>query len=127
MKIVDILEQFLREGGLSALMWEVCQQQAQAASPELQETLLNKVVCLPDHLSNKLQGENLPIFLPQNYFPLLGTEIIQVLQRISDSLRGEFAEWLLCAQEVTKEVSWLLAFTCLSCIFFQMCVSKHCS
>ncbi|XP_032859858.1 telomere length regulation protein TEL2 homolog [Tyto alba] len=69
-------------------MWEVCQQQAQAGSPELQETLLNKIVCLPDHVSNKLQGKNPAIFFPQNYFPFLGGAVIQVLQKISDSLRG---------------------------------------
>ncbi|KAM6244992.1 telomere length regulation protein TEL2 homolog [Spheniscus humboldti] len=69
-------------------MWEVCQQQAQAGSPEVQEALLNKIVCLPDHVSNKLQGKNPPVFFPQNYFPLLGGAIIQVLQKISDSLRG---------------------------------------
>ncbi|XP_075574310.1 telomere length regulation protein TEL2 homolog isoform X2 [Pelecanus crispus] len=69
-------------------MWEVCQQQAQAGSPELQEALLNKIVCLPDHVSNKLQGRNPPVFFPQNYFPLLGGAIIQVLQKISNSLRG---------------------------------------
>nr|XP_025043976.1 telomere length regulation protein TEL2 homolog [Pelodiscus sinensis] len=88
MKLISILEQFLQLGGMSALMWEVCHQQAQAGSPTFQETLLNKVVCLPDHLCNKLQGNNLPVFFPQNYFPLLATEIIQVLQRICDSLRG---------------------------------------
>uniref|UniRef100_A0A8C8E5M2 Telomere length regulation protein TEL2 homolog n=1 Tax=Otus sunia TaxID=257818 RepID=A0A8C8E5M2_9STRI len=69
-------------------MWEVCQQQAQAGSPDLQEALLSKIVCLPDHVSNKLQGKNPPIFFPQNYFPFLGGAVIQVLQKISDSLRG---------------------------------------
>ncbi|KFW90651.1 Telomere length regulation protein TEL2, partial [Phalacrocorax carbo] len=83
-----VLEQFLQEGRISALMWEACQQQAQAGSPELQEALLSKIVCLPDHVGNKLQGKNPPVFFPQNYFPLLGGAIIQVLQKISDSLRG---------------------------------------
>ncbi|XP_010146306.1 PREDICTED: telomere length regulation protein TEL2 homolog, partial [Eurypyga helias] len=87
-EVVEVLEQFLQEGRISALMWEVCQQQAQAGSPELQEALLNKIVCLPDHVSNKFQGKNPPVFFPQNYFPLLGAAIIQVLQKISDSLRG---------------------------------------
>ncbi|KAM7091575.1 telomere length regulation protein TEL2 homolog isoform 1-T2 [Ciconia maguari] len=87
-EVVEVLEQFLQEGRISALMWEVCQQQAQAGSPELQEALLNKIVCLPDHVSNKLQGKNPPVFFPENYFPLLGGAIIQVLQKISDSLRG---------------------------------------
>uniref|UniRef100_A0A8C0BGF0 Telomere length regulation protein TEL2 homolog n=1 Tax=Buteo japonicus TaxID=224669 RepID=A0A8C0BGF0_9AVES len=87
-EVIEVLEQFLQEGRISALMWEVCQQQAQAGSPELQEALLNKIVCLPDHVSNKLQGKNPAVFFPQNYFPLLGGAVIQVLQKISDSLRG---------------------------------------
>uniref|UniRef100_A0A8B9MVP8 Telomere length regulation protein TEL2 homolog n=1 Tax=Accipiter nisus TaxID=211598 RepID=A0A8B9MVP8_9AVES len=87
-EVIEVLEQFLQEGRISALMWEVCQQQAHAGSPELQEALLNKIVCLPDHVSNKLQGKNPAVFFPQNYFPLLGGAIIQVLQKISDSLRG---------------------------------------
>ncbi|XP_048350960.1 telomere length regulation protein TEL2 homolog [Sphaerodactylus townsendi] len=87
-KVTDVLEQFLRRGGLSSLMWEVCKQQSQAGSLVLQEALLNKVVCLPDHLANKLREENHPIFFPQNYFPLLAAEIVQVLERISESLRG---------------------------------------
>uniref|UniRef100_A0A8C8A8S0 Telomere length regulation protein TEL2 homolog n=1 Tax=Otus sunia TaxID=257818 RepID=A0A8C8A8S0_9STRI len=87
-EVVEVLEQFVQEGRLSAVMWEVCQQQAQAGSPDLQEALLSKIVCLPDHVSNKLQGKNPPIFFPQNYFPFLGGAVIQVLQKISDSLRG---------------------------------------
>uniref|UniRef100_A0A663LS92 Telomere length regulation protein TEL2 homolog n=1 Tax=Athene cunicularia TaxID=194338 RepID=A0A663LS92_ATHCN len=79
---------FVQEGRISAVMWEICQQQAQAGSPDLQEALLNKIVCLPDHVSNKLQGKNPPVFFPQNYFPFLGGAVIQVLQKISDSLRG---------------------------------------
>ncbi|XP_009582076.1 PREDICTED: telomere length regulation protein TEL2 homolog, partial [Fulmarus glacialis] len=86
-EVIEVLEQFLQEGRMSALMWELCQQQAQAGSPELQEALLNKIVSLPDHVSNKLQGKNPPVFFPQNYFPFLGGAIIQVLQKISDSLR----------------------------------------
>ncbi|EMP40722.1 Telomere length regulation protein TEL2 like protein [Chelonia mydas] len=112
MKVISILEQFLQTGGMSALMWEVCHQQARAGLPTLQETLLNKVVCLPDHLCNKLQGNNLPIFFPQNYFPLLATEIIQVLQRISDSLREEILNML---------VPRLMDLTKVDCIWQRMC------
>ncbi|XP_041264530.1 telomere length regulation protein TEL2 homolog isoform X2 [Onychostruthus taczanowskii] len=87
-EVVGVLEQFLQQGQLSALLWEVCQPQAQAGCLELQGTLLNKIVCLPEHVSNKLQGKNPPVFFPQNYFPLLGDAVIQVLEKISDSLRG---------------------------------------
>lgn len=79
----------MQEGRVVALLWEVCQQPAQAAPPELQEALLGRIVCLPDHVSNQLRGKNPPVFFPQNYFPLLGGAVIEVLQKISDSLRGE--------------------------------------
>ncbi|KAL9835423.1 LOW QUALITY PROTEIN: telomere length regulation protein TEL2 homolog [Geothlypis trichas] len=87
-EVVGVLEQFLQQGRLSALLWEVCQPQAQAGCLELQGALLNKIVCLPEHVSNKLQGKNPPVFFPQNYFPLLGDAVLQVLDKISDSLRG---------------------------------------
>ncbi|KAM3662490.1 telomere length regulation protein TEL2 homolog isoform 1-T2 [Ammospiza maritima maritima] len=87
-EVVVVLEQFLQQGRLSALLWEVCQPQVQAGCLELQGTLLNKIVCLPEHVSNKLLGKNPPVFFPQNYFPLLGDAVLQVLEKISDSLRG---------------------------------------
>ncbi|KAM9093847.1 telomere length regulation protein TEL2 homolog [Sarcophilus harrisii] len=88
MKMAQVLTKFLKMGRLAELMWEMCQQQVPRGSSLLQETLLNKVVCLPDHLSNQMKEQSPSLFFPQNYFPLLGEEIIQVLQRISDSLRG---------------------------------------
>lgn len=90
--VVGVLEQFLQQDRLSALLWEVCQPQAQAGCLELQGGLLNKIVCLPEHVSNKLQGKNPAVFFPQNYFPLLGHAILQVLEKISDSLRGKAAK-----------------------------------
>ncbi|XP_030068391.1 telomere length regulation protein TEL2 homolog isoform X2 [Microcaecilia unicolor] len=135
MKIVGILENFLCKGRLAALMWEVCQQQAQVTSPLLQETLLSKIVCLPDHLSNKLHEENLSAFYPQNYFPLLGREIVFVLQKISEALRDgkncsiSFVSQVLgkvCLQGRREEVlsvvlPRLTAFTQLDCIWQRMC------
>ncbi|XP_069726627.1 telomere length regulation protein TEL2 homolog [Phaenicophaeus curvirostris] len=87
-EVAEVLEQFLREGRLAALLWDVCQQQAQLGRPEPQDALLSSVVCLPDRVSNKLQRNSPAVFFPQNYFPLLGAAIIQVLQNIADSLRG---------------------------------------
>ncbi|XP_068965009.1 telomere length regulation protein TEL2 homolog isoform X2 [Petaurus breviceps papuanus] len=88
MKMVQVLSRFLKMGRLAELMWEMCQQQVPRGSSLLQETLLSKVVCLPDHLNNQMKEQSPSLFFPQNYFPLLGEEMIQVLQRISDSLRG---------------------------------------
>lgn len=89
------LERFLQEGRLAALLWEGCQQQAQPACPDLHHVLLSKIVSLPEHVSNKLQGKNPPVFFPQNYFPLLGNAVLQVLEKISDSLRGKAARMTL--------------------------------
>ncbi|XP_072456156.1 telomere length regulation protein TEL2 homolog isoform X1 [Notamacropus eugenii] len=88
MKMAQVLTRFLEMSRLAELMWGMCQQPVPRGSSLLQETLLSKVVCLPDHLSNQMKEHSPSLFFPQNYFPLLGEEMIQVLQRISDSLRG---------------------------------------
>ncbi|KAM6114129.1 telomere length regulation protein TEL2 homolog [Pterocles gutturalis] len=134
-EVVEVLERFLQEGRLSAVMWEVCQQQTQAGSAELQEALLSGIVCLPDHVSNKLQGKSPPVFFLQNYFPLLGGAIIQVLQKISDSLRGgldcsiSFVSYVLgkaCVHGRQKEILSVLV-PCLTdltksdCIWQRIC------
>uniref|UniRef100_A0A8C3V1K8 Telomere length regulation protein TEL2 homolog n=1 Tax=Catharus ustulatus TaxID=91951 RepID=A0A8C3V1K8_CATUS len=130
-----VLEQFLQKGRVSALLWEVCQQQAQAGCPELQDSLVNKIVCLPEHVSNKLQGKNPPVFFPQNYFPLLGDAVLQVLEKISDSLRGgldcsiSFLSHVLgkvCIHGRQKEILGVLVprltdLTKSDCIWQRMC------
>lgn len=89
MKMAQLLARFLSVGRMAAVMEGQCRQQAGPTFPLLQETLLTKVVGLPDRLGNRLQRENLATFLPQNYFPLLGEEVLRVLQVVVDSLRGE--------------------------------------
>ncbi|KAM6155254.1 telomere length regulation protein TEL2 homolog [Rhynchocyon petersi] len=88
MKLVRLLERFLQTGRLAALMEAQCRPQAQPGSPLLRETLLSKVACVPDHLSNRLQHENLDVFLPRGFFPLLAEELICALQTGVDALRG---------------------------------------
>ncbi|XP_028354384.1 telomere length regulation protein TEL2 homolog isoform X1 [Physeter macrocephalus] len=88
MKMAQLLARFLSVGRMAAVMEGQCRQQAGTAFPLLQETLLTKVVGLPDRLGNHLQRENLATFFPQNYFPLLGEEVLRVLQVVVDSLRG---------------------------------------
>lgn len=88
MKMVQLLARFLREGRMAAVMEGQCRQQTELAFPLLQEALVTKVVGLPDRLGNCLQRENLAEFFPQNYFPLLGEEVVRVLQAVVDSLRG---------------------------------------
>ncbi|XP_026973690.1 telomere length regulation protein TEL2 homolog isoform X1 [Sagmatias obliquidens] len=88
MKMAQLLARFLSVGRMAAVMEGQCRQQAGPTFPLLQETLLTKVVGLPDRLGNRLQRENLATFLPQNYFPLLGEEVLRVLQVVVDSLRA---------------------------------------
>ncbi|XP_022372679.1 telomere length regulation protein TEL2 homolog [Enhydra lutris kenyoni] len=88
MKVAQLLARFLSTGRMAAVMEGQCRPPAEPAFPLLQETLLTKVVGLPDQLGNRLQRENLEAFLPQNYFPLLGEEIMRALQAVVDSLRG---------------------------------------
>ncbi|XP_063573540.1 telomere length regulation protein TEL2 homolog isoform X6 [Pongo abelii] len=87
MKMARLLARFLREGRLAVLMEAQCRQQTQPGFILLRETLLGKVVALPDHLGNRLQQENLDEFFPQNYFRLLGEEVVRVLQAVVDSLQ----------------------------------------
>ncbi|KFO89823.1 Telomere length regulation protein TEL2, partial [Buceros rhinoceros silvestris] len=102
---------------------------------EPQEALLSRVVCLPDHVSNKLEGKNPPVFFPQNYFPRLGAAVIQVLQKISSSLRGgsdcsiSFVSHILgkvCVHGRQKEILSVLVpqlteLTKSDCIWQRMC------
>uniref|UniRef100_A0A673VL11 Telomere length regulation protein TEL2 homolog n=1 Tax=Suricata suricatta TaxID=37032 RepID=A0A673VL11_SURSU len=88
MKTAQLLARFLGAGRMAAVMEGQCRRLGEPASPLLQETLLTKVVGLPDRLANRLQRENLDAFLPQNYFPLLAEEMVRVLQAVVDSLRG---------------------------------------
>lgn len=88
-------------------MEEQCRPQKKPGFPLLQETLLNKVVGLPDHLGNCLQQDNLALFFPQNYFRLLGEEVVRVLQGIVDALRGEQVLLPQCtsSQAITPSLS----------------------
>lgn len=88
MKMAQLLARFLSAGRMAAVLEGQCWQHTESASPLLQEMLLIRVVGLPDRLGNRLQRESLAVFLPQNYFPLLGEEIVRVLQAVVDSLRG---------------------------------------
>eukprot|EP00070_Physeter_catodon_P047491 XP_028354385.1 telomere length regulation protein TEL2 homolog isoform X3 [Physeter catodon] len=105
MKMAQLLARFLSVGRMAAVMEGQCRQQAGTAFPLLQETLLTKVVGLPDRLGNHLQRENLATFFPQNYFPLLGEEVLRVLQVVVDSLRvGNNAGGLDCSVSFLSQV-----------------------
>ncbi|XP_033614432.1 telomere length regulation protein TEL2 homolog isoform X2 [Fukomys damarensis] len=135
MKMAQLLANFLSQRRVAALMEEQCRPQKKPGFPLLQETLLSKVVGLPDHLGNRLQQDNLALFYPQNYFPLLGEEVVRVLQGIVDALRGgldcsvSFVSRVLgkiCIQGRQKEildvlVPQLTALTQGSCLWQRVC------
>ncbi|XP_011375150.1 telomere length regulation protein TEL2 homolog isoform X4 [Pteropus vampyrus] len=135
MKMAQLLARFLRKGRMAAVMEGQCWQQTELAFPPLQEALLSKVVGLPDRLGNCLQHENLSEFFPQNYFLLLGEEVVQVLQAIVDSLRGgldcsvSFVSQVLgkaCVHGRQKEILGVLvprltALTQSSCLWQRVC------
>uniref|UniRef100_A0A4X1VTF2 Telomere length regulation protein TEL2 homolog n=2 Tax=Sus scrofa TaxID=9823 RepID=A0A4X1VTF2_PIG len=112
MKMARLLARFLSVGRMAAVLEGQCRQQAEPAFPLLQATLLAKVVSLPDHLGNRLQQENLAEFLPQNYFLLLGKEVLRVLQGVVDSLREEILGAL---------VPRLMALTQGHCLWQRVC------
>ncbi|KAF0881267.1 TELO2 protein, partial [Crocuta crocuta] len=135
MKIARLLARFLSAGRMAAVMEGQCRRLTEPASPLLQETLLTQVVGLPDRLGNRLQRENLDAFLPQNYFPLLGEEIMRALQAVVVSLRDgwdcsvSFLSQVLgkaCVHGRQKEmlgvlVPRLTALTQGSCLWQRVC------
>ncbi|XP_060950973.1 telomere length regulation protein TEL2 homolog [Limanda limanda] len=85
--LVSITEKFLQRGRLADLLWSHCLETAPSDSPQLRETLLGRIVALPDLTANKLQRNNKPLFLPQQYYPLLATEMLTALERTCQALK----------------------------------------
>lgn len=135
MKMARLLEMFLSKGRLAALMEEQCHPQTKPSFFLVQETLLSKVVGLPDHLGNRLQQDNLTPFFPQNYFPLLGQEVLQALKAVVSFLQGgldcsvSFMSRVLgkaCIQGRKKEILGVLVpqltmLTQESCLWQRVC------
>ncbi|KAM7333127.1 hypothetical protein ACRRTK_006447 [Alexandromys fortis] len=135
MKMARLLEMFLSKGRLAALMEEQCRPQTKPSFFLVQETLLSKVVGLPDHLGNRLQQDNLTPFFPQNYFPLLGQEVLQALKAVVSFLQGgldcsvSFVSRVLgkaCIQGRKKEILGILVpqltmLTQESCLWQRVC------
>uniref|UniRef100_A0A8C4E6M2 Telomere length regulation protein TEL2 homolog n=1 Tax=Dicentrarchus labrax TaxID=13489 RepID=A0A8C4E6M2_DICLA len=78
---------FLRGGRLADLLWSFCLEARPSDSPQLRETLLGRIVALPDLTANRLHPNNRPLFLPQQYYPLLATEMLTALERTCQALK----------------------------------------
>ncbi|XP_073345060.1 telomere length regulation protein TEL2 homolog [Pagrus major] len=85
--LVSITERFLQSGRLADLLWSYCQGAGPSDSPQLRETLLGRIVALPDLTANKLHPNNKPLFLPQQYYPLLATEMLTALEQTCQALK----------------------------------------
>ncbi|KAG7492048.1 hypothetical protein MATL_G00010370 [Megalops atlanticus] len=87
-RVVGVLERYLQSGHLAALLWSRCQGSFSPDSPQLRETLLGRLVSLPDLTANHLHPHNRPLFLPVQYYPLLARELSIALERTCQALRG---------------------------------------
>ncbi|XP_046888212.1 telomere length regulation protein TEL2 homolog isoform X2 [Hypomesus transpacificus] len=86
-RLVSILVEFLQSGRLMDLLWSYCQGAGPSDSPQLRETLLGRLVALPDLTANRLHPNNHPLFLPQQYYPLLAREMLAALEKTCKALR----------------------------------------
>lgn len=87
--LVSITKRFLQSGRLAEMLWSYCLETGPSDSPQLRETLLGRIVGLPDLIANKLHLNNQPLFLPQQYYPMLATEVLTALERTCQALKGE--------------------------------------
>uniref|UniRef100_A0A8D3D3P7 Telomere length regulation protein TEL2 homolog n=1 Tax=Scophthalmus maximus TaxID=52904 RepID=A0A8D3D3P7_SCOMX len=85
--LVSITERFLQSGRLADLLWSYCLETAPSDSPQLRETLLGRIVALPDLTANRLHPHNKPLFLPRQYYPLLASEMLTALERTCQALK----------------------------------------
>ena len=86
--LVDILEEFLRSGGLDRLLWSYCQGQGPRDSPQLREALLGRLAGLPDLTANRLHPHNRELFLPERYCALLANALLHALENTCQALRS---------------------------------------
>ncbi|KAM4819953.1 telomere length regulation protein TEL2 homolog [Thomomys bottae] len=134
-KMARLLARFLSKGRMAALMEAQCRPQTRSSFPLALETLLGRVVGLPDLLGNRLRRDNLAPFFPQSYFPLLGEEAARALQAVVGSLRDgqdcsvSFVSRVLgkvCIQGRQQEILGVLvprltALTQDSCLWQRVC------
>ncbi|XP_033466669.1 telomere length regulation protein TEL2 homolog [Epinephelus lanceolatus] len=85
--LVSIALKFLQSGRLADLLWSYCLETGPSDSPQLRETLLGRIVALPDLTANRLHPNNKPLFLPQQYYPLLAAEMLTALERTCQALK----------------------------------------
>lgn len=86
--LLSITERFLQSGRLNELLGSYCLGTGPPDSPQFRETLIGRIVALPDLMANKLQLNNKALFLPQHYYPLLAEGMFSALERTCQALKG---------------------------------------
>ncbi|KAI1896230.1 hypothetical protein AGOR_G00092670 [Albula goreensis] len=87
-KVVNVLEAYLQDNRLTTLLWSRCLGSFTPDSPQLRETLLGRLVSLPDLTANRLHPHTRRLFLPDQYYPLLARALSTTLERTCQALRG---------------------------------------
>lgn len=87
-RCVSALETFLSAARLQVLLWSRCEVGGASDSPQLTETVIGHLAALPSIISNHLHTNTPDIFLPQQYYPLLATSILDTLEKICHALRA---------------------------------------
>lgn len=86
---MSVLEKFLSVGRLEALLWSRCVVGGVCSdSSQLMETVIGHLAALPSITSNRLHTKTPDAFLPQQYYPLLATNILCTLEKTCQALRG---------------------------------------
>lgn len=87
-RCVSVLEKFLSAGRLQVLLWSRCKVGGVCSdSSQLTETVIGHLAALPSITSNRLHTKTPDAFLPQQYYPLLATNILDTLEKTCQDLR----------------------------------------
>ncbi|XP_055038608.2 telomere length regulation protein TEL2 homolog [Misgurnus anguillicaudatus] len=87
-RCVSVLEKFLSVGRLEVLLWSRCQTGGVSSdSSQMTETLIGHLAALPSITSNRLHTQTPDAFLPHQYYTLLATNILSILEKTCRALR----------------------------------------
>uniref|UniRef100_A0A8C1ZT38 Telomere length regulation protein TEL2 homolog n=1 Tax=Cyprinus carpio TaxID=7962 RepID=A0A8C1ZT38_CYPCA len=88
-RCMSVLEKFLSSGRLQLLLWSRCEVGGACSdSPQLRETIIGHLAALPSITCNHLHTNTPDAFLPQQYYPLLATSILDTLEKTCCALRA---------------------------------------
>ncbi|KAJ8037139.1 Telomere length regulation protein TEL2-like [Holothuria leucospilota] len=97
-KCLSLLEEFLKGGRLTELLWTQCLDHVtEKSGSELKsknarvqamwDQLINLLATLPDRMANTLKTENWDIFLPKEYFVIVAQSILKTLHNVHQAIK----------------------------------------